>query len=177
MHQTLVSGPNKCRWCAKSFEVIRFDPPAPAVSVPLHPALNPGDSAPCVNHAGNVAIAACQRCGQFMCALCRIEAEQKSYCPSCFDRMTADGTLQGAQLRFPNYGGWAATCIIAGILLWFASPILAPLGLVFSIMGIRSAHTRGETELLFGLYMRAVICLFQVLLVVFVIVGVAGGFD
>jgi hypothetical protein len=92
---------------------VRFDPVEPRVVVPDLAGTGPEGAAPCTRHARNQAEAACARCGQFMCALCRIDADQKTYCPGCFDRLSAEGSLTSAVTRVRNYAGWARSACSA----------------------------------------------------------------
>jgi hypothetical protein len=39
--------------------------------------------AACFDHPGKVAVAACERCGRFVCQLCSIEMGAGVWCPSC----------------------------------------------------------------------------------------------
>lgn len=39
--------------------------------------------ASCFEHASKKAVAACNRCGRFVCALCRMEAQGAVWCPTC----------------------------------------------------------------------------------------------
>ena len=41
------------------------------------------EEAACFEHASKKAVAACHRCGRFVCALCRMEADGAVWCPTC----------------------------------------------------------------------------------------------
>jgi len=155
-HETLRSGEQTCPACFGLFEAVRFDPIEPRVVVPDLAGTGPEGAAPCARHARNQAEAACARCGQFMCALCRIEADQKTYCPGCFDRLSAEGSLQSAVTRVKNYAGWAALCILGSFVC--VGLFTAPLGIFFCIKGLKDKKSRGETDGTVGLAMMLVLC-------------------
>jgi len=146
-HESLQSGPQRCPACANEFEAVKFDPIEPRVVVPDLAGTGPEGAAPCARHARNQAEAACSRCGQFMCALCRIDAEQKTYCPGCFDRMSAEGTLASAVTRVRNYAGWAGICMIVCLGMYFLpAPIAGPLGIIFCVKGLKEKKARQEAD-------------------------------
>src|SRR5205807_304768 len=71
--------------------------------VGLIDALMGAETAQCARHARNSAVAACERCGAFMCALCRIESDGKVLCAGCFDRLRAAGELESARVSFRSW--------------------------------------------------------------------------
>src|SRR6185436_13787988 len=102
-HETLLSGSQSCPICNGLFEAVRFDPVEVKVVVPEIAGTGPEGAAPCARHARNQAEAACARCGQFMCSLCKIDADNKVYCPGCFERLSSEGSLASAVTRVKNY--------------------------------------------------------------------------
>jgi hypothetical protein len=108
-------GTARCPHCRRSFEAVPFQPPQRAPEKP-RPA-GPGDAARCANHRGNAAEASCDRCGVFMCLLCRIASDAKALCPACFDRLLAADQLESLQLIRQDYGARASTAAAAGFLL------------------------------------------------------------
>ncbi len=117
----VVSGFQSCPHCGGYFEATRFDPPEARVSVRSVEEAGPGGAASCAAHRGNVAAANCDRCGVFMCELCRIDADQRVLCPGCFERLSAEGALPSARMTFRDYGRMGATLLL--------------LALVFSLVG------------------------------------------
>ena len=176
-HETLRSGPQTCPSCNGHFEAIRFDPVEPRVVVPDLAGTGPEGAAPCTRHARNQAEAACARCGQFMCALCRIDADQKTYCPGCFDRLSAEGSLPSSVTRVRNYVGWAGICVIVSMCVYFlASPVTGPLGILFCIKGLREKRARKESDGIVKHYLMIMLCLLMMLLGVGLIVAMFGAF-
>jgi hypothetical protein len=164
-HETLRSGEQTCPSCAGLFEAIRFDPVEPRVVVPDLAGTGPEGAAPCARHARNQAEAACARCGQFMCALCRIDADQKTYCPGCFDRLSTEGSLPSAVTRVRNYAGWAGICAIVCLGMYFLpSPIAGPLGIIFCVKGLKEKRARKESDGIVRLYLMMVLSLLLVVM-------------
>jgi hypothetical protein len=150
-----------CPGCGRPYEAVRFDPPEPRVVVAELAGVGPAETAPCTRHARNVAVAACGRCGQFMCALCRIDADGKPYCPPCFERLSGEGALASAPTRARNHAGLATLCLLMGFFLMgiFITVPAAALGLYFCARGLREKARRGESEGVAGLYVRILLCL------------------
>ena len=93
---------------------MRFDPPerdSRAVSVAEG---GPGGATACAQHRGNVAVANCERCGVFMCAVCRIDSDGLALCPGCFDRLSAEGQLPSARASYRDYGRMSGTLAVLG---------------------------------------------------------------
>lgn len=151
-HETLTSGSHVCTHCRKPFEVARFNPVERHVVVAEVTVLDTASS-PCARHARNLAVAACQRCGQFMCALCRIDTEGKSYCPGCFDRLTAEEALGSTVTRVKNHAGSSAACFMVSTLtcFWLAAPLGAA-GIYFAARGLADKRRRGEGDGFVALY-------------------------
>ena len=126
------SGAVTCPYCSRAFEATAFTPPprneivtAEVVSV------GPEGANACANHARNAATASCQRCGLFICALCDMNVGTGSYCPSCFERVRAEGTLQTAARRYRDYALMARSYAIVGLPL-----SIMFLGLPFGVMAV-----------------------------------------
>jgi hypothetical protein len=104
------------------FLAVRFDPPPVDTSVPRLTDFGREKDNPCGSHSGNSALAACSRCGAFICALCRIEADRRILCPACFGRLKGGESLPST---VPNFRDYARMGILIGIL-----GVLPLLGLV-----------------------------------------------
>ena len=75
----------------------------------------PDEAASCAAHRRNAAVASCERCGIFMCALCRTECDGLTICAPCFERLAAEGTLHSAATRYRDYVGLSWLCgLVAG---------------------------------------------------------------
>lgn len=148
----LLDGTNECPSCHGEFEAVRFDPPRKSSGVRELGAAGPSGATPCGNHAGNAAIATCARCGTFICGLCEIKTEDASLCPSCFERMSADGSLASLRTRWRDYGRLSGTVATLGCLFYIFSIILGPLAIHYAIKGLREKKAMGDREGLVGIW-------------------------
>jgi hypothetical protein len=130
--QKLVSGAQTCPWCRRPYEAVVFDPPPPDLSVPRLAEAGPEATHACANHAGNVAVTHCTRCGIFMCALCRIHADAMVLCPACFDRLVAEGALPSAIATYRDHGRQATMLVLMGILIIVVAPIAGPAAIYYA---------------------------------------------
>ena len=136
---SFASGRQSCPHCRGSFEATRFDPPEPRVSVRSVEEAGPGGETTCAAHRGNVAAANCDRCGVFMCDLCRIDADQRVLCPGCFERLSAEGALPSARTTFRDYGRMGMQLLLLAVLFsFFGAPF--SLGAVYA--GVKSLGQR-----------------------------------
>ena len=136
---------------------MRFDPPerdSRAVSVAEG---GPGGSTACAQHRGNAAVANCERCGVFMCALCRIDSDGLALCPGCFDRLSAEGQLPSARVSYRDYGRMSGTLAVLGIVLSFVAIVAGPAAVYYGIKGLRQKREMGETEGRVGVWLAIVL--------------------
>jgi hypothetical protein len=119
--------------------------------------------APCARHPGNPAEAACQRCGQFMCSLCRIDSDAKAYCPACFERLSSEGALASTVTHIRNYSGLASLVLLGGFLTCYLGLPLGIYGFYLCVKGIKDKGRRGDTEGVAGLYARLVLSILLLL--------------
>ena|SRR5687768_3260348 len=99
-----------CAHCWRPFEATAFAAPQrPVAPVAEVVAAGPEGGNACANHAGNAAVTSCQRCGLFICSLCEMNVGTGPYCPSCFDRMRTQGSLQTGVRRYRDYAGMAVS--------------------------------------------------------------------
>jgi hypothetical protein len=133
------SGRVSCSQCGTLFEAVRFDPPPPLVLVRSVAEAGPTGEASCAAHAGNVAVGHCSRCGVFMCDLCRIDTDGMALCPSCFDRLAAEGTLASTRTSFRDYGRMGLQMLLVGLLFWF---VAVPFGLAAIYAGVQELRQR-----------------------------------
>jgi ribosomal protein L37AE/L43A len=114
---SIVSGAIICPRCDSLFEATAFTPPERNQAATLEVVqVGPEGASACANHARNAATASCQRCGLFICSLCDMNIGTGSYCPSCFERVLAEGSLQPAARRYRDYAMMARSASIAGLL-------------------------------------------------------------
>lgn len=136
------TGERSCPVCKKGFEAHIFSP-----VVDLGPLVIPvsaqGESTPCAQHVRNAAETSCQRCGAFMCALCRIDSDDMSLCPGCFERLSAEGALPSARTSYTDYGRMSIHTLFVCIFLWPLAIIAGPLAVWFGIVGLRASKLPG----------------------------------
>jgi hypothetical protein len=144
--ESLRDGEDICPNCSGFFELRVFHPPKRVAHVA---AVDTGvDTAtPCANHPRNSAVANCQRCGVFICSLCELEIGGGRYCPACFDRLSQEGTLPAALLRFRDYASLAMSTAVLGLIGFFALGIpLGILSLYYSVRAFRDPNTERSSR-------------------------------
>ncbi|HTT64760.1 MAG TPA: hypothetical protein VMG35_23070 [Bryobacteraceae bacterium] len=89
--------------------------------------------ATCFDHPAKRAVAACSRCGRFVCQLCEVEFKGAVWCPSCF-------TAGETQAKTPGFGNsrtlYDSTALIvaaAPLLVWPFTAISAPIALFLAV--------------------------------------------
>jgi hypothetical protein len=89
--------------------------------------------ATCFDHPAKRAVAACSRCGRFVCQLCAVDFKDAVWCPSCF---TA-GEYKGRTVEFENsrmlYDSTALTVALAPLPMWPVTVISAPIALYVAL--------------------------------------------
>lgn len=134
-----------CPDCFRDFESTAFAPPTRRLRVEQVGATGPEAANACANHARNVAVTTCQRCGLFICALCDMNVGSGSYCPSCFERLRTDGALPVAG-KTRDYRSMARVSAVAGALFvfGFVGPIFGILALYYQTKARKQQRARGE---------------------------------
>lgn len=135
----------RCPHCQAGFEAAYFQPPQRTVRVLKVAEAGPGAGAVCAKHAKNTAVANCERCGDFMCSLCRIEADAMQLCPPCFERLSTEGALPSTVKSFRNYRGLASTSAAAGVCFWFFGIVIGPAALYYGYKGFQQRKELGES--------------------------------
>jgi hypothetical protein len=140
------TGTITCPYCQDPFEATAFNPPQRRLRVVEVVQSGPEGANACANHTRNTAVTSCQRCGLFICSLCEMNLGTGSYCPSCFDRVRAEGTLSAATTRYRDYGSMARVTAVAGFLFAFMFLGL-PFGLLtmfYARKGLQQAKAEGR---------------------------------
>jgi hypothetical protein len=145
-----------CPRCSRSFEATRFEPQSRITSPQsIEGAL--AASQPCAVHALNAAVTSCERCGAFMCALCRIDVDGRTLCPTCFERLSTEGSLKSTQTSFRDYSGLAGVTATAGVLLWFLGLLFGPLAIYYASKGLKQKKAMDESDGKAGLWIAIVV--------------------
>jgi hypothetical protein len=160
---TIRTGSSTCPYCSGAFEATMFNPPQRRdVTVQLATAGPDGANA-CANHAGNAAVTSCQRCGLFICSLCEIHVGAGSYCPDCFDRVRAEGSVQEVAAPTRDYAAMAWASALLAIPGQFAC-LGFPLGALAVYWGSKAtAQRRSHGEPVAGPLFAFTLGLLQVL--------------
>ena len=106
--------------------------PDPDLPVPVAE----GDAS-CFHHAGRKAVAACEECGRFLCALCRINRMGRNVCAACLSRQKHDGALPNLTTERILYQQIAWTLTLLPLLVFPFLAITAPIAFGYTIHAIR----------------------------------------
>lgn len=117
-HATLQDGNAFCPHCGSRFEARVFYPNRRTLAVQQIAQQVSDQATPCAYHERNAAVAACERCGVFICSLCEMTTDSGKLCPSCFDRLAQETAQGGAtQTRIRDYGSLAMLSAGVGLLM------------------------------------------------------------
>lgn len=167
------AGEEVCPACRKPFLATPFAPPDPRPEIVASMVeAGPEGGVPCARHAGNAAVANCSRCGVFMCALCKLDVDGMSLCPSCFDRLSREGVLSSARTRIRDWRGMSLSLGIFGCLLYFFGMITGPLTIFFAWLGFRQRKELNEKGGALSLVVAVLFGLVQIGLSVFLIYAI-----
>lgn len=173
------TGVISCPDCRRTFEATAFHPPQPRLRV-AEVTMTPEGANACANHARNAAVTSCQRCGLFICALCDMSVGSGSYCPACFDRLRAEGSLKGTSTRYRDYGRMALISLIIGV--FFTSLFMGwAFGIVSLIYSRKALKQRqAEERSTVGVRIVSILAILEIIgglaFVAFMILGLTGAF-
>jgi hypothetical protein len=97
-----------------------------------------GESA-CFAHEGKRAVAACDSCGRFVCALCRIEWGSRVLCPACVN--AAEKRTDLLTRSRPFYDTMALAIAVVSVLLFTLSVVTAPIAIYLAIRALRAPRS------------------------------------
>jgi hypothetical protein len=140
----VVAGSQQCPSCWRAFEAVRFEPAARRQRVAEVGAAGPDEAASCAAHRRNAAVASCDRCGIFMCTLCRTEADGMAICAPCFERLAEAGALHSAATAYRNYVGLAWLAGGIGAVLWLPGLVTGPAAIYYAMRGLRQMSEWGD---------------------------------
>ncbi|HWN44216.1 MAG TPA: hypothetical protein VNW71_18475 [Thermoanaerobaculia bacterium] len=166
----MMAGEHRCASCGSIFLATPFRPPVLRERVGSVAEAGPEGAVPCARHPGNTAVGNCSRCGVFMCNLCRIEIEGQELCPGCFDLLTAQGVLSGAQTRIRDYRGMAVALGVLGLLFSCFGLLTGPVTLFFVAQAVRQKRLWNEKGGSFALVIAGLLGVAQIAISIFFIV-------
>lgn len=122
----------RCPACEGEFEQLRFPALAAARQVDRAATLATGE-ANCYFHAQNRAEVACDGCGRYVCAVCRVPFAGQQFCPSCLEARADRRKLPENQRVLYSH----IAIVLAGLplLFWPITLVTAPAALVFCFYG------------------------------------------
>lgn len=141
--QNWQDGSNVCSHCHTLVEAYVFTPLRRRGQ--QAEALADQSEASCGKHPGNTAVAACDSCGLFICALCRLPGDDDQVlCPDCFERLSTSGALASTRTQIHNYGLMAGLGGLTACLLFPLAPVLFLLVCAYFIKNRRQNRHLGE---------------------------------
>ncbi len=99
------------------------------------------DAAHCVEHAGNLAVGSCQRCGNFACMVCWTRWYGRSLCAACVRRGVAARDAVPEQTR--AHKRQATLALVFGLLAW-GGLLLGGVLVLAALPGTTSARPEPE---------------------------------
>jgi hypothetical protein len=123
---------------------VRFEPPRRESRIPGAGGSGPGGAFACPAHRGNAAVASCERCGVFVCGLCRIDLEGQPFCPACFDRVVAGGEQVLTRNRFRDFEALGWLLSLAGLLCTCTGVVTGPAAVFCALKARRQRLAWGD---------------------------------
>ena len=159
--ESLRNGPTSCQYCRRAFEATVFEAHEHQhEAVQVAAATPDGAATACANHPGNAAVTSCRRCGLFICALCDMNVGDGSFCPLCFDRAHAEGSLRGAAKRRADYAMLARVAVLLGLMPCFYG-VPSALGVWWAAKGISQRRREGASAA--GMIFALILAILQLL--------------
>jgi hypothetical protein len=115
----------ECRYCGEVFyaDPERLGARCRRCREPLYErreaARDPSEPAPagqCATHPRNPAVGTCQRCGTFMCAVCRTRWQERSLCPACALRAMEEKEVRPEDVK--AHRRQATLAVVFGVSAW-----------------------------------------------------------
>jgi hypothetical protein len=122
----------RCPACESEFEQLRFPAMAAARRVERAASLQDGE-ANCYFHAQNRAEIACDGCGRYVCAVCRVAVAGRNFCPSCLETRTDRRKLP--ENHRVLYDHSALLMALVPVLFWPLTILSAPAAIILALYG------------------------------------------
>jgi hypothetical protein len=98
----------------------------PAAKIDPQGLLTAEGEATCFEHVNKRAVAVCNKCGRFLCALCEVEVAGKIWCPSCLIPANSTGPIQALEQRRTLFDSIALALATLPSLLLYPVLLTAP---------------------------------------------------
>lgn len=169
------NGQYVCDHCRRAFHYYQapVHTAAAAVAMPA-PAVT---DTPCALHPNNQAAGTCERCGDFICALCATPTEGRTYCTRCFDLLYQRGALQMAQRPFtlPGNALTLAVFSLPAMLLYGLGLVTAVIAMILGVSALRQISARpdlpGRARAISAIVIASLALMASVILVVYILKG------
>lgn len=164
--------PTPCPFCSREVTVTVFPAALHPLKTAMPEAVVTGQEASCYNHASNRAVAACEDCGRFLCAVCDIDTADRHLCPACFDRQNAASVQERV-----NFDSIALALVSLPMLLCWLPVITTPAALFFACKFWNAPSpvmARGKWRLWLTLFVAVLQVALVVLFFVIVLPGMKG---
>jgi len=122
----------RCPGCNSEFEQISFPAQQARQRLDRAAGLIEGD-AHCFFHVQNRAETACDGCGRYVCAVCRVAFAGKQLCPSCLE--ARDERRKLPENHRVLYESIALALAVVPLLIWPLTLLTAPAALAFCFYG------------------------------------------
>ena len=122
----------KCSSCQSSNYVEIFPAIRNEVEKGERPEAAMNEESTCFKHSANIAVAACESCGVYMCRLCDLEIEGRHICPDCLKNKPPK--LKTTTQKTFLYDNLVLHLTILPVCFWPSFIITAPCVLIMSII-------------------------------------------
>src|ERR1039457_6903164 len=123
-----------CPECGASSTVRVFPALFYAPSGPVATEAAAEGEATCFDHPSKRAVAACHRCGRFVCQLCSVEFGDRVWCPGCVAGGRGQSKAVYLEPSRTLYDSIAVTVPLASLIFWPLTIVTGPGTVVFSAM-------------------------------------------
>ena len=133
-----TAAPTPCPACGHQIQVAIFPAffQAQAVGQTGERIVEEGVSS-CFYHEQKKAVAHCDGCGRFLCALCDLEMNGRHFCPTCLDTGRKKGRLPELDNRRTLYDGAALTLALLPLLIWPFTLLTAPAAIGCAVLSFK----------------------------------------
>ena len=128
--------PAPCARCGALAEVTAF----PALLRPIAPGaagerILIDNESSCFYHPAKKAVAPCDVCGRFLCALCDVEMNGQHLCPACIEAGAAKGKMEHLESQRTRYDAVALVLAAIGYVppFWYFAIFTAPAAIFVAI--------------------------------------------